>query len=122
MADTQLKTVTGSGTQQTLAQSPQTAGHGNAGGTRASSLQPGTATSVLSTNHSGGVQLQTSSLPAVRLGAAQGTTKTATVATPVVKQHHISTVAIAIPAVLFLLALVLVGLTMRSAKNTTYYE
>ncbi|PIZ62669.1 hypothetical protein COY17_02170 [Candidatus Saccharibacteria bacterium CG_4_10_14_0_2_um_filter_52_9] len=118
---TQLNTVSGFGSQTTT-ETPQSAGQGNAGGTRSSNLQPGTSPSLLNSTKSGGVPLQNNGVSTISLApTAAAQTQTVTGVAPQTKPYHYSPVAIAFPATLFVVALIMVWLTNRSAKNTTYY-
>src|SRR5580765_1030313 len=117
MAD-QLTATSGSGTQTTTGtpQSvPITAGFG--GGTQASGVQPGTATSLL--NSSQGVELTPTALPSVSLDSTTTAGKTTSVIPLAAKPHHLNLGLLGISAVLVVVAIVLFWSMNRSAKNTT---
>ncbi|HXR49626.1 MAG TPA: hypothetical protein VN778_01210 [Verrucomicrobiae bacterium] len=108
-----LSTTTGSGTQTTT-QSPQ-ASTGTTGTTESSSsVQPGTATSLLSSQN--GMPLHASALTTVNLtGATQAQTSQA--APP--SKHHINGGLLGISLALFVIAIALFWFTSRPVKSTT---
>ncbi len=119
MAQSQLTAGTGTGTQ-TSTQSPQGAtGQTGAPAAQTGSVQPGTATSVLTS--SGGITLQNTPLTTVNLGASTqaATAAAAPVAAP---KHHFNPVLFGVSVLLCLIAVALFWATMRSAKNTTDYS
>jgi hypothetical protein len=113
MAETSLKTTTGSGTQAAT-QSPQTAGQPTATGTPSSGVQPGTASNLLNSQASTGVPLHNTTLPTANLNA----TPTTQVATPP-PARHLHPALFGVSALLFLIAIWLFWATSRSAKTTT---
>jgi hypothetical protein len=113
----------GSISGQTNTQSPQTsAGSGSPLPAAAKSVQPGTATSLLSGPGRGsdGIPLTSTALPVANLNTA---TQTATVQSPpkTTKTQHPNVVLLVIVVALVIVAAVIIGVTHRSAKNTTNY-
>ncbi|HEY5152618.1 MAG TPA: hypothetical protein VII55_01455 [Candidatus Saccharimonadales bacterium] len=119
MATDQL-TATGNSQSQTTAQGSSLQPTGQASGTGATStnLQPGTATSLLSSGQ-GGVSLHGTALSTVNLNAPAASTSSTAVTKPVQTTHHASPVLLAFPAALVVVALVLFWTTSRSVKSTT---
>lgn len=114
----------GSITGQANTQSPQqSAGSGSAPTAAAKSVQPGTATSLLSgaANGSQGIPLSSTVLPVANLDTAAQTTATITKPTVASKQHHPNAVLMVIVVALAILAIATMWLTHQSAKNTTEY-
>lgn len=114
MAQEQLTTTTGSGTQ-TATQTPQAAGTSGASTAAASGVQPGTATSLLN-NTQGGIALKDSPLSIVGLG--QQTQSQATQTVPH-SARHTSPVLFGFSIILFAVAIAMFWATARSAKTTT---
>jgi hypothetical protein len=110
-------TATGSSGSQTNTQSPQTAGAGNftPGAQQSGSVQPGTATDVLTSQN--GTPLANTSLTTVSLGSSTGSTTAAP--TPTTKPHHINPGLLAIAIFLFVFAVALFWSAARPEKNTT---
>ncbi|MGC1177071.1 MAG: hypothetical protein WA843_03285 [Candidatus Saccharimonadales bacterium] len=116
--DSELTATSGSGTQTTT-QSPQISAGSEAPTTGASSVQPGTATSLL--NGSGGVALRGSALSTVDLGGNSAQTQTRTApATATTKNpsHHANPVLLGFSIGLFVVALVICWLIAKPVKNT----
>lgn len=93
---------------------PTVAANSVSGGTP-SSIQPGTATSVLTS--AGGIPLTAKALSTVNLSATS--TQATTAAQP--SQHKTNSGLLAFPFILVVVAAVSFWLTTRSAKNTTKY-
>jgi len=110
--------VNSSGTQQNTG-SPQTATQANNNGAiNSGSLQPGTAAQSLnSINPADGLQLHQSALPSVNLAPA--TVSQASTAALAAPRHHTNAALVAIPALLFLVAVVLFVVFSRPVKTTT---
>lgn len=120
MADNQLSATTGSGTQTTT-QSPQTAGQPAATGTQSSGIQPGTATSLLSSGQNG-VTLHDTPLSTVNLVTPAPALPLATSTAQPAQQpakHHINPVLFGLPILLFVIAAVFFWATSRTVKSTT---
>jgi hypothetical protein len=122
-----LTATTGSGVQATT-QSPQAATSQSGGGPStqsSSSVQPGTATSLLTSNN--GVSLHGTALTTVTLGTSAAATPSTIAATQVPlarpQVHHINPVLLGGSGLLLVIAVVSFWLTSRSAKNSTknYY-
>jgi hypothetical protein len=116
MTTNPLTATTGSGAQTNTA-SPQSVGQSVATGAQSSSVQPGTATSLL--NGEGGVSLHSTALSTVNLdspGAAPASI--ANQATPK-PQHHVDSALLGFPALLVVVAIVLFWAVSRSGKTTT---
>ena len=118
MATNQLTTGTGSGVQST-AQTPQSASQGTTGGTQSSSVQPGTATALLSSP--GGLPLQGTKLTTVSLNAATPATVASVSPAAALPKHHVNTALFGFSALLLVVAIVLFWTANRSVKNTTQY-
>ena len=109
---------------QSNTQSPQvSAGSGSAPTAAAKSVQPGTATSLLSgvSGGSQGIPLSNTVLPVASLNTAAQTTASITKPTVASKPHHPNIVLVVIVVALAVLAIVSMWLTHQSAKNTTEY-
>jgi hypothetical protein len=120
MATDQLTTTTGS-QSQTTAQAGNLQPTGQAGdtATNSSDVQPGTATSLLSSQQ-GGVPLHGTSLSQVSLNnPTPAALPVATTTTTVVKPHHVNTVFLGFSGLLFVVAVILFWTTSRSVKSTT---
>lgn len=120
MAQTELKTGTGGGTQANT-QSPQSAAQPTTGGAQASSVQPGTTNDLLNqqaAGNDGGVPLSNPPLTTVGLDAT-ATTTVAQAAKPTPK-HEFQPALIAFPVVLLLAAVLVAWFMKRSVNNTTY--
>jgi hypothetical protein len=107
----------------TNTQSPQGLVGSGSATAAASSVQPGTATTLLTTGS--GIALRPSQLTTVNVNTA--TTPAATIpssvaATTVQPKHHISSGLLGISAGLFIIALVVFWIITHSAKNTTNYK
>lgn len=113
MADTQLTTGTGGGTQTTTS-SPQSAGASTGYLPATSAVQTGTSTSVLEGQGSVGIPLNINQ-PVTNVALGQQTTTATTQAPPA--PHHVSPLAIAAIVVLVLFAIGTFITTSRSAKN-----
>lgn len=114
----QLTTGQASG-EQTTTQSPQISGSSTGNTAKSSNVQPGTATSLLSSQN--GLSLQPRALSTINLGGtAPAQTQTAQ-PKPLATAHHINTTYLAIPAALLLIAVVSFWLANRSVKITTDY-
>ncbi|HVA11498.1 MAG TPA: hypothetical protein VNG32_05035 [Candidatus Dormibacteraeota bacterium] len=107
---------------QTSTQSPQGLVGSGSTTAAASNVQPGTATTLLTTGS--GIALYPTQLPTVSVNTAPQTTTTSTpvVATTIQTKHHISGGLLGISAGLFIVALVVFWIITRSAKNTTNYK
>ncbi len=119
MAANQLTTTTSSEDQATT-QNPQLAGQPATNGAQSSSVQPGTATDLLSSR--GGVPLQEKVLPSVNLGATTSSVAVRPEPRPEPKpvaKHHVSVVLFGLPVLLVLVAIALLWAVRRSAKNPT---
>ncbi|MDL2363015.1 MAG: hypothetical protein QFB86_01375 [Patescibacteria group bacterium] len=111
---TSLSTGNGSGLQ-TSTQSPQTSsGATDTSAAKGGSVQPGTATDLLNSDKSG-VSLQNKPLSIVTLGTRQAQVSQFTPP----PQKHTNPLAYGASGVLLLIAVVMVVLTARAAKNTT---
>ena len=113
-----LTTTTGSGTQTTTG-TPQTVGSApNNSAAKAGSVQPGTATSLLTSKQ--GVSLSNTPVTTVNLNGAQ-TTAATSAQTPnnTATSRDVNPVALGFCGLLFVAAVVLFLVTSRSAKNTT---
>ncbi len=106
-----LSTSPGSGTQGTT-QNPQVSAAPASNAAQTSSVQPGTANSLLTST--GGVPLQVSPVTTVSLNNVA-----ATQVAPRPVQHHISPVLAVLPAGLFVVAIVMFWAINRSTKITT---
>ncbi|GAC1499604.1 MAG: hypothetical protein NVS1B10_02500 [Candidatus Saccharimonadales bacterium] len=116
MAQDELTAGTSSG-QQTDTQNPQTAGQAGNTGAQSSSLQPGTATNLLTSPN--GVSLNNTPLATLSLDPSQNTSSSSTLVPPNPAPHHLKPALLIFPGVLVLLALILFWLTTRQAKSTT---
>jgi|ERR1039458_783842 hypothetical protein len=107
---------------QTSTQSPQGLVSSGSATAAASNVQPGTASTLLTTGN--GIALYPSQLPSVNVNTApQATTSSnSVVATTVQPEHHISGGLLVISLSLFIIALVVFWIITRSAKNTTNYK
>ncbi|HVX48102.1 MAG TPA: hypothetical protein VHA05_01970 [Candidatus Saccharimonadales bacterium] len=119
-------TTNGDISSQSNTQSPQlSAGSGSAPTAAAKSVQPGTATSLLSGAAGGseGIPLNSTILPIANLNtSAQTTSITQPKDTAGTKQHHHpNAVLLIIVAILVVFAIATMWLTHQSAKNTTEY-
>lgn len=109
-----LSTGTGGGTQTPSTSNLQApVGSTGVAPSNATTIQPGTATDLLNTKQ--GVSLKTEALSTVNLGAPQASVSQFT--PPPAK--HTSPVLFGVSGLLFVVAIVLFVVTMRSAKNTT---
>jgi hypothetical protein len=121
MANNQLTATSGSGTQGTD-QNPQASVASGTPTAQAGSVQPGTATSLL-TGGTTGVALQTTPLSTVSLDNTTAQTQTAPrTAQALPARHHINPVLLSLSVVLCLIAIALFWFTTRTAKNTTDYS
>lgn len=119
MADTQL-TTTGSGSgAQAATQSPQSVGQSPSSGAQASSVQPGTATSLL--NGQSGVTLRTTALSTVNLDGGNAASTAASLPANPPAKHHANPALFGFSGLLLVVAVVLFWTTSRSVKNTTQY-
>ncbi len=114
MAQEQLKTVSGSGTQSAT-QTPQAAGTSAGQTAAAAGVQPGTATGLLNSSNAG-IALKNTPLSVVGLGQRTGT---ASVQAQPLAKHHTSPVLFGFSIILFVLAISMFAMTARSSKNTT---
>jgi hypothetical protein len=120
MANDQLTASSGSGTQTTT-QSPQSSVQSGTPTAQASSVQPGTATSLLTSG--GGVALHATSLSTVSLNNTTAQTQAAPQTAQMLPTHrHINPVLLSFSVVLCLIAIGMFWYTARSAKNTTDYS
>lgn len=105
---------------QANTQSPQiSAGSGSPTSASAGSVQPGTATSVLTSEQ--GIGLKGTQLSVVSFSNAPKTITGQTQASDTkASKHHINAVGIGVIAVVVLAALIIFWQINRSAKNTTY--
>jgi hypothetical protein len=123
MAD--LSISSGSGAQ-TSTQSPQglVSSGNNAAAESGSNVQPGTATTLLTT--SGGISLHPTALTTVSVsnaGSEPVTTTSSAVATVNVQpKHHINGGLLGVSIGLLVIAAVVFMIITRSAKNTTNYH
>jgi len=117
MASTPLTASNGSGTQ-TATQSPQTVG-GSAATARSTSLQPGTATSLLTSQN--GVALRPTPLSTVNLNASTQAAPSQTSPLTNPASHHLNPILIVLCVIFLAAAFILFWTTNRSAKNTTEY-
>ena len=113
-------------TSQANTQSPQTsaaAGTGSPAAAPGKSVQPGTATSLLSGPGGGsdGIPLSSTVLPVASLNSSTQTTTAQAQPATTKSQHHPNAILLGIVAVLVVLAVAAMWLTQRSAKNTTHY-
>lgn len=119
MANDQLTTTLGGGTQ-TATQSPQSASNtANNGAQPTGNLQTSAAS-----NLQGGLQINGASLGNISLNVPTSTTKaqTSTVLPTVVHHHHPNPALFGVSGVLLVVAAVLLWTTNRAAKNTTDYS
>lgn len=119
MAEQQL-TTTSNSQLQTTTKSPQIAGQASTNNaTRASKVQPGTATALL--NSKDGIPLEGTKSLKISLsnGAIAQTASQSAATAPMPPKHQVNPVLLGVSALLFITAIVLVWATMRSAKNTT---
>jgi hypothetical protein len=115
MATDSLTATPASGSQ-TNTQSPQTASSGGfSPGQQSSSVQPGTATDVLTSTN--GTPLKNTPLTTVNLTTS--TTAQTQAPTPAKKQHHISPGLLIISVILFFVAVGLFWSAARPVKNTS---
>jgi hypothetical protein len=121
-----LTATTGSGIQATT-QSPQAATSQSGGGpsTQSSgSVQPGTATSLLTSDN--GISLHGTALTTVSLdGSTAATTAVASSQIPLAVKpttHHVNPVLLGGSGLLLIVAVVSFWLTSRSAKNSANYH
>jgi hypothetical protein len=116
-----LSISSGSGTQQAGTQSPQNSVGSGVNTEAGSNVQPGTATSLLTTTS--GIALTPSQLPTINVNeSAQPSTSTNSVATTTVQpKHYISGGLLGVSIGLFIIALVVFWVITRSAKTTTNY-
>ncbi len=116
-----LTTTAGSGsiTSQANTQSPQTSvGSGSPAGEPGKSVQPGTATSLLSGDGGGaGIPLTSTALSVVSLNTSTQVAAQPQVTKP--QNHHLNPVLLTMVIVFFVLAVIFFWQTARSAKNTT---
>lgn len=116
-----LNTTTGSGTQSATG-TPQSVGSQNTNAATSGSVQPGTASNLLSNPAAGstaGISLTGSQVTTVDLTGTSATTQTATTQPPA-QPHHVNTVALGVCAVLAIVAVLVFVSMSRSAKNTTH--
>lgn len=116
MAQEQLRTADSSGGTQTTTQTPQSAGASNATTASASGVQPGTATSLLN-NSQGGITLDNTQLSVVGLG--QRTSAQTVQAAPTPPKHQTNPAVLGISVLLFVVAIAMFIITIRSSKTTT---
>ena len=123
MANDQLTTTLGGGTQTTT-QSPQSASNtANSGAQPTGNLQTSAAS-----NLQGGLQINGASLGNITLNVpgstakAEAKTSTATPLPAVVQHHHTNPLLFGISGILLVIAAVLLWTTARAAKNTTDYS
>jgi len=116
-----LSISSGSG-GQTNTQSPQGLVSSGSTTAAASNVQPGTATTLLTTGS--GISLHPTQLPTINVNTAPQTVTnpSSVAATTVQPKHHISSGLLGISAGLFIIALVVFWIITRSAKNTTNYK
>jgi hypothetical protein len=115
MATEQLP-VSGNSQSETNTQSPQSNAQSINSGTKTSSVQPGTTTSLL--NGQGSVTLHPTALTNVSLTNTQPATAPVAAATTAKHRHHVNPVLFGFSALLFLIAVVLIWTINRSAKKT----
>jgi hypothetical protein len=118
-----LNTVSGSGSQSTT-QSPQNLVNTTNNTEAATSVQPGTATSLLTTPN--GIQLAPVQLSTVNLNNSSASTRAAAskvaVVTTVPPKHHLNSTLLGLSIGLFVLAIATFWFVTRSEKNTTNYD
>ncbi len=114
----QLTAGQASGTQAGT-QNPQAISSSNGGDEQASGVQPGTASTLLTSPN--GVALNPVAVPTVSLGNTLQSSSSQTTPTAVVSHHHVDTTFLIIPGLLIVVAIVAFWATSRSVKNTTYY-
>jgi cobalamin biosynthesis Mg chelatase CobN len=100
---------------QTTTQSPQTAGASSNNAAQAGSVQPGTATSLLTSQN--GLPLQQTQLSTVSLSGNASTQTTASAAKP----HHFNPILLIVAIAFFLIAAWLFWSTSNSVNKTTEY-
>jgi hypothetical protein len=105
-------------TSQKNTQTPQASVGPASKATPSGSVQPGTATSLLSTT-TGGISLTNQTLPTVTVGAASASTGQVTPSKPIPAKHHFNPVLLGLAIVLLAAALAFFWIITRSAKNTT---
>jgi len=118
MANNSSLTATSGSGSQTTTQSPQSVGDA-ATTTRSTSLQPGTASNLLTSQN--GVALQPTPLSTVSLNPATQTATTQNAATAQPTAHHSNPVLLVLCVLFLAAAVVMFWITSRSAKNTTEY-
>ncbi|HYH36224.1 MAG TPA: hypothetical protein VD706_01860 [Candidatus Saccharimonadales bacterium] len=122
MAD--LTATPATGAQQSSTSNPQTVPSGQSisgASNRSGGVQPGTATSVLTSNN--GLSLELSPVTTVSLSKSAGTgAQSRTVSTPEPVKHQVNGTFIIIPIVLVVIAVGLFWSMSRSAKSTTNYS
>lgn len=113
----------GSPSGLTNTQTPQSSVGPSTNATSSSGVQPGTASTLLSTSTAQGISLQNQVLPTVTVSATStGTVRQAaqnTNASDVAAKHHANGLLIGIAVVLLVAAVVFFWTAARSEKNTT---
>ncbi|HVV25644.1 MAG TPA: hypothetical protein VHC21_01250 [Candidatus Saccharimonadales bacterium] len=110
----------GSPTGLTNTQTPQSSVGPSTNATASGNVQPGTASSLLSTSTAQGISLKSQTLPTVTVsGASTGTIQQAAKDTKTSATHHANGLLIGIAVVLLVAAAVFFVVTARSDKNTT---
>jgi hypothetical protein len=107
----------GNPTSQANTQTPQSSAAPATNATPSGSVQPGTATSLLTSK--GGVQLTNQVLPTISLGTTLTGTEQSAPAQVAQPKHHANVFLLGVAAVLFVMAIAFFWSTARSAKNTT---
>lgn len=109
----------GSPTGLTNTQTPQSSVGPATGATSSGNVQPGTASSLLSTSSAQGISLQNQTLPTVTVnGSSTGTIQQPAKQTGSTS-HHANGLLIGIAAVLLVAAIAFFWTTAQSEKNTT---
>ena len=113
--------ITSGGGTQTTTQSPQGLASSGTSAEAATSVQPGTASTLLTTPT--GISLGPSQVATVPIAstATASSTKTAAVAT-VQPKHHTNDILLGGAIALLIIAFAAFYMITRSAKNTTYYD
>jgi hypothetical protein len=109
----------GSPTSQASTQTPQASVGPSGAATTSGGVQPGTASSLLTTSSATGISLKSQVLPTVTVsGTSTGSLQAADTKTTPAK-HHANVVLVGIAVVLLVAAVAFFWTTARSAKNTT---
>ena len=115
-----LSISSGSGGSQATTQSPQSLVGSGSGTASTGSVQPGTATSLLTSTS--GIALHPAQLSTVSFNSASATASSApAVATTLPPKHHLNSGLLAISIGLVVIAAAAFLMISRSAKNTTDY-